>query len=188
VSARGRAFFAVSLIVLGAAAVTLVVASDSSPRARSAALRLSLLRAASGDPDRQPAQQRPSGPGTRTVVRFPRGTAAAAIVAKPPNGISFGQPAIAGVAAHAPCARTAAISERSSTAEKNTTLTLGCFSRIRSRQVSPSTSGSRRSISTTSGRALETRGITCEPDVASPTISKSFSLSSALRTAAIISG
>src|SRR5437763_8218321 len=39
-------------------------------------------------------------------------------------------------------------------------------------------------ISTTSGRALETRGITCEPDVASPTISKSFSFSSALRTAA----
>jgi hypothetical protein len=100
VSACGRAFFAGSLIVLGTAAATLLVAHDSGPgaSARSAALRLSLLRAASGDPDRQSAPQRASGAGTRTVVRFPRGTVATAVVAKPPNGITFGQPAIAGVA------------------------------------------------------------------------------------------
>jgi hypothetical protein len=63
---------------------------------RSAGVRLALLRAAAGDPDRAPAAHA-SRPGSRTLVTFPRGTPAAG-AAKPAGGIAFGQPTIAGVA------------------------------------------------------------------------------------------
>jgi hypothetical protein len=79
--------------------VALLLANDSNPgdSARSAALRLSLLRAAAGEADGQPSQAGVSRPGTRTLVTFPRGTPAAG-AAKPAGGIAFGQPTIAGVA------------------------------------------------------------------------------------------
>jgi hypothetical protein len=78
---------------LGAAARQRLQSRNS---ARSAALRLSLLRAAAGEAG-QPSQAGVSRPGTRTLVTFPRGTPAAG-AAKPAGGIAFGQPTIAGVA------------------------------------------------------------------------------------------
>jgi len=98
VRVRGRVLVAGSLIVLGVVAA-LLQARDSRPdeSARSVALRLALLRAAGGEADRASSEPGASKPGVRSLVRFPRGTPAAA-VAKPANGVAFGQPTIAGVA------------------------------------------------------------------------------------------
>ena len=87
-----------SLIALGVVAA-LLQARDSRPdeSARSVALRLALLRAAGGEADRASSEPLASKPGVRSLVRFPGGTPAAA-VAKPANGVAFGQPTIAGVA------------------------------------------------------------------------------------------
>ncbi len=94
---RGRTLWAASLIgVTAATALLLAHDSSSDGPARSAALRLSLLRAAGGDAERVPT--RAARAGTWTIDRFPRGTRAIAVAAKPVTGIRFGQPTIAGVA------------------------------------------------------------------------------------------